>query len=392
MAAIGKIAATALVLGLAVVPLPGAAEQAGAAIIEQDVPVVTLALVTRELIEARVPVTGSLVARASVQVHANVSGHEIRELRAEIGDRVEAGDVLAVLAEDTLKAQLAQSEAEYQRADAGISQAESQIASAQATLIQAATALERTRALRQSGNASQAVLDQAVATEAGARAAAASASDGLGVARAALSLADAARQIARLNLGYARIIAPVDGVIVARSAEIGAIPGGGGDALFTLIAGGEIELQADVIETALGQIKPGDPVEIQVAGMGMVRGEVRLVPAAVDPITRLGQARISLESEPRLRLGLFANGWVITDKREAITVPMTAVLADASGDRVQVVKDGKVETRPVRAGILWQGRREILEGVEPGQTVIGRAGAFFRSGDPVRAAAEAKTP
>ena len=105
-------------------------------------------------------------------------------------------------------------------AEAGIRQAESQIASAEATATEAASALERTRSLRRSGNASQAVLDQAVATETSARAAAASALDGLGVARAALAQADASRRIARLNLGYARIAAPVDGVVVARTAEL----------------------------------------------------------------------------------------------------------------------------------------------------------------------------
>ena len=125
---------------------------------------------------------------------------------------------------------------------------------------------------------------------------------------------------------------------------------------------------------------------IQVAGLGEIKGHVRLVPAAVDAITRLGSARIALDADPRLRIGLYAQGWVISDQREAVTVPASAILADDSGDRVQVVKGGKVDSRTVRAGIIWQDRREILEGVAPGETVIARAGAFFRSGDMVRAA------
>jgi hypothetical protein len=161
---------------------------------------------------------------------------------------------------------------------------------------------------------------------------------------------------------------------------------GGADPLFTLIDGGEIEMDADVIETALGQIKPGDAALIQVAGLGEVGGRVRLVPAAVDPVTRLGQARIALDADPRLRIGLFAQGWVVTDEREAVTVPASAILSDDSGDRVQVVADGKVESRPVRAGIIWQDRREVISGLSPEETVIARAGAFFRSGDAVRAA------
>ena len=206
------------------------------------------------------------------------------------------------------------------------------------------------------------------------------------MARAALAQADAARRIARLNLGHARITAPVDGVVVARTAELGAISGTGGDALFTLIAAGEIELAADVIETALAQLTPGDAALIDVAGLGPVAGRLRLAPASVDPVTRLGTARVALDPDPRLRLGLFASGWIVTDRREALTVPLSAILADEQGERVQVVKDGVIETRPVKAGLIWQGRREILEGLREGEQVVARAGAFFRSGDRVRAA------
>ncbi|MDT1061720.1 efflux RND transporter periplasmic adaptor subunit [Paracoccus sp. CPCC 101403] len=363
-------------------PVPG--QEADAATVAQEVPVVTTAQAAVATIEARVPVTGSLVGREPVQVHANVAGHKIREVLAEVGDTVKAGDVLAVLDDETLAAQLAQADAEHQRAVAAVSQAQSQIVSAEATMRQAQLALDRTQSLRKSGSAAQAALDDAVATEAAARAATASASDGLGVAQAQLAQADAARHIARLDLDRSRVKAPVDGVVVGRTAEMGTISGTGGDALFTMIARGEIELAADVIETALMQIKQDDPVEVMLAGIVPVEGKVRLVPATVDPVTRLGQARISLASDPRLRIGLFASGWVITDRRQAITVPTTAILADDEGERVQVVRDGVVETRPVKAGIVWQGQREVVEGLEPGEEVIARAGAFFRGGDRVR--------
>ena len=59
-----------------------------------------------------------------------------------------------------------------------------------------------------------------------------------------------------------------------------------------------------------------------------------------------------------------------------LTVPLTAILADAKGERVQVVRNGVVETRPVRGGLIWQGRREVLEGLKPGEQVVARAGAL----------------
>ncbi|WP_207103023.1 efflux RND transporter periplasmic adaptor subunit, partial [Paracoccus shandongensis] len=228
---------------------------------------------------------------------------------------------------------------------------------------------------------------------ANARAQAASAADGLAVARAALAQAEAARRIADLNLNRAAITAPVAGTVVARSAELGALAGAATDPLFTLLADGAVEMSAEVIETALASLKVGDPAEITVAGAGPVAGQVRLVPASVDPVTRLGVMRIAMDKAAGVRTGQFASGWVITDRRQAVTVPASAVLADDAGERVQVVKDGRVETRPVRAGLLWNGRREITEGLAPGEPVITRSGAFFRTGDQVRpVAAEGAGP
>lgn len=373
------------VLAFALLAAPLAAQDGDAVDSGRAVPSVTVVAAAMAEMQARVPVSGTLVARQIVQVFPQVANFEITEVLAEAGDRVDKGQVLARLSTDTLSAQLAQAEAEYQRAEAGVGQARSNIDSAAASLTQAQIALDRAQRLRQGGNASQASLDQAVAAEANARASAASANDGLAVAKAALAQADAARRITRLNLERADIVAPVAGLVVARTAELGALSGGSTQPLFTLIADGAVEMEAEVIETALQSLKVGAPAEISVAGLDKFGGEVRLVPASVDPVTRLGLMRISLDPQPGLRLGLFASGWVITARREALTVPASALLSDAGGDRVQVVRDETVETREVRAGLLWDGRREILAGLEAGEQVIARSGAFFRDGDQVRA-------
>ena len=347
-------------------------------------PSVTVAAAARTEVQARVPVSGSIVARQLVRVFPQVQGPELTEILVEAGDSVTKGQVLARLSTDTLAAQLEQARAEYQRAEAGIGQAQSNIDSASASLTQAQSVLERVQRLREGGTASQSALDDAVAAEANARAQAASAADGLAVARAALAQAEAARRIAELNLERAEIVAPVDGVVVTRNAELGTLAAAGGDPMFVLLADGEVEMSAEVIETALDNLKPGDAAEVTVAGAGTVPGTVRLVPASVDPVTRLGVMRIALDDDEGIRIGQFASGWVITDRHQAVTVPASAVLADDTGERVQVVRNGAVETRPVRAGLLWDGRREIVEGLAQGEQVIVRSGAFFRTGDQVR--------
>ena len=69
------------------------------------------------------------------------------------------------------------------------------------------------------------------------------------------------------------------------------------------------------------------------------RDGVRLIPASVDPVTRLGvDADLAGARRPACGPGLFASGWVVTDRAHAVTVPATAVLADGSGARVQVVR------------------------------------------------------
>lgn len=379
----------AVLLAALILPLtvsanePAAASEASA----RPAPSVTVAAAVRSAVQARVPMSGTIVARREVQVFPQVSGHEITAILAEAGDSVAKGQVLARLSTETLSAQLEQAQAEYLRAEAGVGQAQSTIDSATASLTQARTVLQRVQRLREGGTASQSTLDDAVASEANARAQAASAADGLAVARAALAQAQAARRIAELNLDRAAIVAPVAGLVVARRAELGAMAGGGADPLFTLLADGAVEMSAEVIETALAGLSVGDPAEITVAGIGTVAGTVRLVPASVDPVTRLGVTRISVDSSAGIRVGQFASGWIITDRRQAVTVPASAVLADSQGERVQVVRNNVVETRPIRAGLLWDGRREIIEGLAAGEQVIARSGAFFRTGDRVRAVA-----
>lgn len=350
-------------------------------------PTVTVAPAQDAEVEARVPLSGSLIARQVLQVYPQVTGLEIKALNAEAGDHVTQGQELARLSDEALSAQLAQAEAELQRAVAGVGQANSQIDSTAATLAQASTAADRARSLRRSGSGTQAVLDQAVAAEAGAQAAAASARDGLAVAEAARAQAQAALDLARLNLGWTRITAPVDGRVIARAAQPGGIASPAGEPMFTLVPDGSIEFAGEVIESALPSLRAGQETRLEVAGVGEVAGSVRQLPAAVDPVTRLGVVRVALPEDPRLLTGLFASGDIVTARRRALTVPATAVLTDGQGERVQVVSGGIVETRPVQAGLLWQGRREILGGLAAGETVIQRAGAFFTTGDPVTVAA-----
>ncbi|HVG47531.1 MAG TPA: efflux RND transporter periplasmic adaptor subunit [Rubellimicrobium sp.] len=370
--------------GLSVVP---ASAQEGAALASQTEPqapaVTVVDAVQRDLLQM-VSISGTLMPREEVLVHPETSGYPVTGLYVDVGDRVEVGQVIARLDDRALQSQLAQAEAEHARANAGMRQARSAIASSQASYTQVSQSLDRAKLLHENGTTTVASLDEATAQALTAEASLASAQDGFAVAAAQFQQAEAALDLARLNVSHAEIRAPVSGIISARSGQIGSISNSAGEPIFRIIRDGLVEVEAEVIETELGLVSVDDPVEVEVAGLGQVNGTVRQISPLVDPSSRLGTIRIALEAREGLRPGLFAGGWITVETRMALSVPATAVITDAQESYVLRVEDGVLERRPVTAGLLWQDWREIVSGLEPGDQVVARAGAFFGDGDQVR--------
>lgn len=372
----GKLGAAAI---FAVTAQIGLAQEAAV----QRVPSVTVATASITEVVARVPISGTLEPYREVLVYPQVTGFPIEALMVDIGAEVAKGDTLAQLNVDTLNAQLSQANAEYARAQAGVRQAQSQITSTQASAAQARSVLDRNRQLERSGNVTQAALDQAVANSQTADATAASAADGLEVAKAQVLQAQAQLDIARLNLDHATIKAPTSGIISDRNAQMGAIATNGAEPLFRMIENGVIEVKAEVVETALAQISLNDPAEVDIPGVGTVEGTVRLVAPTVDATNRLGVVRVALDGNSKLRTGLFAGGWIVTDRHEGLTVPATAILTDAKGDYLLEVQDNMLVRRDIAAGLIWNNLREVMSGLQEGAVVVAKASAFFSEGDKV---------
>src|SRR5258706_13313026 len=118
----------------------------------------TLARAERHSITETLAVTGSLAAREEIVVGAEVDGLRIVELLADIGDRVEQGQVLARLDGAMLRTQLAQNTSTIAKAEASIAQARASIAETQAAEAEAAGALKRTQTLCATGTSSPAQL------------------------------------------------------------------------------------------------------------------------------------------------------------------------------------------------------------------------------------------
>jgi RND family efflux transporter MFP subunit len=180
------------------------------------------------------------------------------------------------------------------------------------------------------------------------------------------------------------VVAPADGIISRRMARIGGFAAGANDAMFRIVAKGEVELEAEVPETRIGAIKAGQTARIDVTGVGTVEGTVRLVSQEVDKATRLGRVRVFLGDNPKLRVGTFARGSIATAQGEGLAIPSSAVLYQADGSAVvQVVNGNKVETRRVTLGLAAGSSVEVKAGIAEGEMVVTRSGTFLRDGDAV---------
>jgi HlyD family secretion protein len=344
---------------------------------------VTVIAANREQIVESILVNGTIVAREEIMIGPELEGLRIVDILVEEGERVQAGQVLARLDRSMLEVNLAQSDAALARAQAMVAQANSQIAQAEASNVEAAAALERARSLSRNGYTSQEILDQRVAAARSATARLSAAHDGLAVALAEQRQTEAQRRELELRVARTEVKAPRGGIVSRRTGRIGAVPGMSADALFRVISEGQIELEAEVPESRIAALRTGQKVHVDVTGMPTIEGRIRLVPAEVDRVTRLARMRVALPDTPGLRIGQFARGTVEIDRRDAITLPLSAVLFEQNRATVQRVNDGKVETRAVSLGSAAAGRIEIRDGVRAGDRLVLRAGAFLRDGDAV---------
>lgn len=368
-------------------PRAASAEETAAAVAPQPPAVSVVAARTDEVVSTAM-VTGTLVPRETVVVGTDVDGLRIEELLFDEGDRVEKGAVLARLATDMIEIELARNTSQIARSEAAEAQATSQIAEAESATVEVEAALARTKPLQEKGIVGQDVLDQRISAAAGARARLAAAQQGVAVAKADRALTLAERRELELRKSKAEIKAPTAGLVLSRAARLGQVVSSAGGGLFEMARDGLIELDGEVSETVLNGLAPGQAVKVALAGNAApIEGTIRLVSPMVDATTRLGRVRIALPPSMSLRSGAFARGVVELARSRGVVVPQTAVVVDAGSAVVQVVADGKVETRQIKIGLSTGSLVEVAEGLAEGETVVAVAGTFVRDGDTVTAVA-----
>ncbi|WP_103334905.1 efflux RND transporter periplasmic adaptor subunit [Pseudotabrizicola formosa] len=348
----------------------------------QVAPAITVSPVTSRVLRDRVIASGLVSAIENVQVAPLIEGQPIEALLVDVGDVVEAGQVLAVLSKTTLELQKSQLNASLASARATVAQAEAQMLEARSTADEAQRVNERTAALRQQGTASQAAADTAQSNAISATARVTVAVQSLEAARAQIALVEAQMANIDLQLGRTEVKAPVSGEITARNARVGSIASAAGEPMFTIIRDNALEVLADVAEADVMRLAPGQSANLRLVGAtAPLKGTLRLVEPTIGAQSRLGRARIAVEDETGVRAGMYVEAEILVAEHDGIAVPVTAVGSGPDGATVMKVTGETVQQVAVQTGIRDGGWVEILSGLSDGDVVVTKAGAFVRDGD-----------
>ena len=359
--------AVLLILGLITWRLMGGPKTQTALADRGGIPLVSVIVPGEQSVTSSVSFTGAIAARYDMPIANEGDTGRIVGVYVEAGDHVKRGQLLAKIDDSVIVQQV-------NRLAASLEQA-----SAQAAL--SAAEYRRAQGVEAAGALSAEDIEKRRAT---------AVTDAANVKVVAAQLAEA-----QARLGRTRIAAPVEGTVLTRKAEAGQIANPGGEVLFRVASGGEVEMRGQIAEQDLARVKTGQAATVYLTGIERpFTGEVRLLGAIIDPQTRLGDIRIQLKPDPALRPGAFARAVVAVARAQRPVLPQTAVMADGNGSYVLVVNSaGKVERRPVRVSGTTDTGVIIAEGLTGNERVVATAGGFLRDGEAVQvAAAAARSP
>jgi RND family efflux transporter MFP subunit len=308
--------------------------------------------VSRRDISATVMAMGVIrpMVGAEVKVGSRVSG-VVTHLRANIGDHVRAGDVVAEIDDAEFRARVAQNEASLARA-----RAEAQ--HARLTLERLSTLVERQVATRQDGDAAESALLVALAQE---------------------KLAEANLASARIQLSHTRITAPVSGVVASVATQEGETVAASFAAptFLNIIDLDRLEVHAYVDETDIGRIQEGQPARFSVDSYpaeefaGVVTA---IYPKAViqdNVVNYVVTVEITDREDRILRPEMTAAVTIILEPRsDVLAVPAAAVGRDRAERFVTVLENGSPVRRTVRVGWTQAGWTEITDGLAEGERVL----------------------
>ena len=301
---------------------------------------VTVVKAVRSSAVQAVYATGTVEASITVRIAPQVAGR-LAELKADEGQAVKAGDVLARLDDSDVRASVSELEARS---------------------TYAAQEFDRVGTLLKQGWAAKEKFDQT---------------------RSEMEAAKHAARRANELMTFMQLRTPVDGTVIRRDGEVGDFIPVNQVVFYLAKAGAPLRITADVDEEDIPLVKVGQRVLIRSDAFPsrVFSGEVNEITPKGDPIARSYRVRIHLPADTALLIGMTAETNIVTaEKPDALMIPASAVM----GSSAWVVRDGKLENVPVQTGIKGRERVEAVAGLAEGDMVVTEPSNRLEAGQTVR--------
>ena len=298
-------------------------------------------------VEVRIAGPGTVQARVPVTVSARLSA-QVVSLHADHGDLVKRGQPLAVLDDRDLAAKRAAARAAQETVARNIAAAQASLAKSQADLELARNRHQRDADLRRAGFISASAYE---ASALGMKAAEAALDNSAALVAARQAESRAVAQDARYadaQWSHTRIAAPMDGLVIQRSAEVGTTVAPG-TALFRLVDPATLWIAARIDEALAGRLEEGMPARIRLRNGEEHAGHVARVSRQSDAATRELEVNVSFDTPPaRFSIDQEAEVRILAGVERGPVVPVAALLRRDGQQGVMLLRDGRKEFRPVR--------------------------------------------
>ncbi len=319
--------------------------------------VVEVAEVRRGPVEQTLSLSGDVEAGRSVRIFSQVPDR-LTEVPVDVGSRVRAGQVLARVRDESLRA--------------GLDQIEANLRAARNSLANLRDEMVRARNLHEVGSVSTQALESLETRVKG--------------AEAQVEQLEAARQQAMVGLSSATITAPFAGIVAERYLEAGDVAGPGLP-VFRLVDMREVRILTDIPQERLGRVTEGLSVRVTVSSFPgeVFEGRVDQVAPVLNRMTRMAAAEIRVPNpDERLRPGMFAQVAIVeAAEQDAVLVPLEAVI-DAyrfvAGSRgsgslptevvVFRVRGDVAERLTLPVGLVGRTSIQVTEGISPGDSLV----------------------
>jgi RND family efflux transporter MFP subunit len=328
--------------------------------------------------------SGYAVAQRKAAVSSKITGRLI-SLSVEEGSRVKKGEVIATLENED-------SQAALNRAQANVNLARSTLDQAKAELEDAQINHHRNEQLVAKGFVAQSTVDASEARYKRAKAAVAA-------QEAAIRASEAAREEAKVLVEYSNIRAPFDAVVLTKNADIGDIvtPLGAAAnakaAVVTIADMGSLQVEVDVSESNISQVRVGQPCEIRLDAFPDLRfkGAVHMIVPTADRSKASVLVKVAFkEMDPRIlpemsaKVAFLSREMVPEEEKPLKAVPASAVVSLGGQSVVFLVNGDRAVEKKVRTGRRMDTMVEILEGLGAGDKVVLNPGSNLKSGTKVR--------